>query len=221
MSHLLSCLGRGIFQRRNHAAVASRNAVYPDAHAGWRAESTGDLHAAIFHYQRAITQGGPAWATDRLIAVLLATGRHRAAADLLANADHSIFDGLHHAAVLTLMGDDAAACDQYEAASGNQWSSQLGASLGILEAGVEALKASGNPRKKADVAKAINTLKTTTINGKVDFTSGPVAGVASAPLIGTQWVSAKSGGKHKFDLVITENAGDPNVPVSSKLVSYS
>lgn len=112
-------------------------------------------------------------------------------------------------------------CDQYEAASGNQWNSQLGASLGILEAGVEALKASGNPQQKADVAKAINTLKTTTINGNVDFTAGPVAGVASAPLIGTQWVSAKPGGKHKFELVITENAGDPNVPVSSKLVSYS
>ena len=29
---------------------------------------------------------------------------------------------------------------------------------------------------------------------------------------GTQWVNAKPGGKFKLDMVVTDNADDPNVP---------
>ena len=53
--------------------------------------------------------------------------------------------------------------------------------MSLFDAGFEALKASGNPTDKAAVAKAIATLKTTTIAGKVDFTSGPVPNVATGP----------------------------------------
>ena len=71
------------------------------------------------------------------------------------------------------------------------------------------------------MAKAISTLKTTTIAGKVDFTSGPVPNVSPGPIIGTQWVKAPAGSKFKLDYVVTENATDPNVPVSAKLLPYN
>jgi branched-chain amino acid transport system substrate-binding protein len=111
--------------------------------------------------------------------------------------------------------------DGYEKAANKQWNQQLGASLSLLDAGFEALKASTNPKDKASVAKALGSLVTTTIVGKVDFTKGPVPGACATPLIGTQWVKAAAGSKYKYDYVITENAADANVPVAAKLQSYS
>ena len=111
--------------------------------------------------------------------------------------------------------------DGYEAASGKQWTQQLGASMSLLDAGFEALKASTNAKDKAAVAKALSTLKTETMIGKVDFTSGPVANVSPGPIIGTQWVAAKEGSKFPLDYVVTENATDPKVPVEAKLQPYN
>jgi branched-chain amino acid transport system substrate-binding protein len=111
--------------------------------------------------------------------------------------------------------------DGYEAATGKQWTQQLGATLSLFDAGFDALKASTDPKSKDAVAKAISTLKTTTIGGKVDFTSGPVPNVSPGPIIGTQWVAAPAGSKFKLDYVVTEHATDPNVPVSAKLLPYN
>jgi branched-chain amino acid transport system substrate-binding protein len=111
--------------------------------------------------------------------------------------------------------------DGYEKASNKQWTQQLGASLGLIDAGVEALKTAANPKAKADVAKALSTLNVVTIAGKVDFTSGPVPNVSPGPIIGTQWVAAPKGSKFKLDYVVTENATDKNVPVAAKLKPYN
>lgn len=111
--------------------------------------------------------------------------------------------------------------DAYEKSSGKQWTQQLGATMSLLDAGFEALKASSDPKNKASVAKALSTLQTTTMVGKVDFTKGPVPNVSPTALIGTQWVKAAAGSKHKYDYVITENAGDKNVPVAAKLKPFA
>lgn len=111
--------------------------------------------------------------------------------------------------------------DGYEAASGKQWTQQLGATLSLLDAGFEALKKASDPKSKDAVAKSLSTLNTVTIAGKVDFTSGPVANVSPGPIIGTQWVKAPEGSKFPLDYVVTENATDPNVPVGAKLQSYN
>jgi branched-chain amino acid transport system substrate-binding protein len=111
--------------------------------------------------------------------------------------------------------------DGYEKSSGKQWTQQLGASMSLLDAGFEALRVSSDPTDKAAVAKALSTLKTTTMAGKVDFTSGPVANVSPGPIIGAQWVKAPAGSKFKLDYVVTEHATDPNVPIGAKLIPYS
>ena len=38
---------------------------------------------------------------------------------------------------------------------------------------------------------------------------------------GTQWVNAKPGSKFKLDMVVTDNADDPNVPVGAQLVPHN
>ncbi len=111
--------------------------------------------------------------------------------------------------------------DGYEAASGKQWTQQLGASLSLLDAGFDVLKAASDVKSKEAVAKAMSMLKTTTIAGKVDFTAGPVANVSPGPIIGTQWVKAPAGSKFALDYVVTEHATDPNVPVGAKLIAYN
>lgn len=110
--------------------------------------------------------------------------------------------------------------DGFEKATGLQWTQQLGASLSLIDVGVAALNASSNPKDKASVAAAIASLKADSIGGMVDFTSGPVPNVASGPIIGTQWVKTESG-KFEFDYVVTENATDPNVPVTTSLLPYN
>jgi branched-chain amino acid transport system substrate-binding protein len=109
----------------------------------------------------------------------------------------------------------------YETVANKQWNQQMGASMSLLDVGLEALKASTNPKDKSSVASALSKLKLTTMVGNVDFTKGPVPNVATTPLIGTQWVQAAASAKYKYDYVITENAADLKVPVSGKLISYS
>ncbi|SMX45925.1 ABC transporter substrate-binding protein [Actibacterium lipolyticum] len=111
-------------------------------------------------------------------------------------------------------------CDGYEAATGRQWTQQLGASLSAIDVAIAALTASGNPKDKEAVAAAMPGLKAESIGGTVDFTSGPVPNVATGPIIGTQWQAAK-GGKFQYDYVITENATDTNVPVAGTLRPYN
>ena len=112
-------------------------------------------------------------------------------------------------------------CDGYEASAGKQWTQQLGASLAAFDVGFAALAASSNPKDKAAVAKAIAGLKTTTINGVADFTSGPVPNISPGPILGAQWVKAPAGSKYKLDYIITENATDKNVAVGSKLLPFN
>jgi len=109
----------------------------------------------------------------------------------------------------------------YETTAGKQRQQQLGASMALLDGGFAALAAAATPNDKAAVAKALSTLNTTTMVGKVDFTSGPVPNVSEAPIIGAQWVKSKAGSKYPFDLVIVDNAPDPNVPIAAKLLPYN
>ena len=121
----------------------------------------------------------------------------------------------------TLTGvSGAELADGYETVSGKQWTQQLGASMSLLDAGIAALGASGNPASKPAVARALAQLKTTTMIGRVDFTTGPVPNVSPAPIVGTQWVKSAPGSRFKLDYVVTEHATDPAVPVQAKLLPY-
>jgi len=111
--------------------------------------------------------------------------------------------------------------DGYEKTSGKQWTQQLGATLALFDAGAATLTASSDPTNKTAVAKAMSTLKTVTIDGPIDFTSGPVPNVSPGPIIGCQWVKAPAGSKFKLDFPVTEHATDPSVPIQAKLRPYN
>jgi branched-chain amino acid transport system substrate-binding protein len=108
--------------------------------------------------------------------------------------------------------------DGYTKATGRQWNQQLGASMALVDVGVAALKASGNPKDKNAVANAMKTLKVTTPLGVLHWGKGPVPNVVTTPIIGGQWV--KTPGRFKVDFVLCEHSGDPHVPIAAKLKPY-
>jgi branched-chain amino acid transport system substrate-binding protein len=110
--------------------------------------------------------------------------------------------------------------DGYEAATGHQWEQQLGASMALLDCGFAALRAAKTPQDKEAVRKALSTLDTMTMVGKVNFNNGPFPNVSVTPVIGAQWVKAPAGSKFEFDYVTVEHAADPNVPIQAKLQPF-
>lgn len=117
--------------------------------------------------------------------------------------------------------------DGYESATGKQWNQQIGASMSMFDVAAAVLKASGNPKNKAQVAGAMKTLTVETPVGNLDWTKNPnfgpgtppVSGVVSTPIIGGQWKQGIS--KWPIDFAICENAADPNVPIASTLQPYT
>jgi len=105
----------------------------------------------------------------------------------------------------SLTGQTAKAlADAWEESQGAQWTPTLGYTHAVWEVAVAGLKASGNPKDREAVRAALEKVNIETVVGKVDFTAGPVAGIAKTPLVAGQWRKAKSG-KYKYDLVVTYN----------------
>lgn len=105
--------------------------------------------------------------------------------------------------------------DQYEKETGRQWTQPLGYAHAIWEVGVEALKRAGNPHDRKAVRKALAEMKMGTIVGQVNWADTPIKNVAKTTVVGGQWRAAK--GRHKYDLLITNNASAPNIPVQDKV----
>jgi branched-chain amino acid transport system substrate-binding protein len=111
--------------------------------------------------------------------------------------------------------------DKYEKDTGRQWNQMLGDNTSLIDAGMAALKASDNPKSRGSLAKALSTLNVMTPVGQLDFTKGPFPNVYPMIFAGTQWVNAKPGSKFKLDMVVTDNADDPQVSVGGSLVPYN
>jgi branched-chain amino acid transport system substrate-binding protein len=111
--------------------------------------------------------------------------------------------------------------DKYETDTGKQWNQMLGDNTALMDAGIAALKSSDNPKNRESLVKALAGLKVTTPVGNLDWTKGPVPNIYPMIFAGTQWVKSKPGSKFPVDMVVTDNADDPNVPVGAKLVPYN
>ncbi|WP_222623188.1 ABC transporter substrate-binding protein [Streptomyces sp. ISID311] len=111
--------------------------------------------------------------------------------------------------------------DGYQKSSGKQWTQQLGPSLALFDVAAAAFQAVSDPRDKKAVAKAIAGLDVQTPVGRLQWGKGPNANVVATPILGGQWVQAKSGSPYKLDFVLCENSSDPNVPVGARLRPYT
>lgn len=121
----------------------------------------------------------------------------------------------------SLTGQSAAELAQaWEAESGKQWVQTLGYSHALFETGLAALVASGDPKNPDAVRDAIAGMNMETIVGPVNFADSPISNVAVTEVAGGQWRKT-DGGKHPFDLVITENTLAPSVNVQDTTLPLS
>jgi branched-chain amino acid transport system substrate-binding protein len=101
----------------------------------------------------------------------------------------------------------------YEKSTSKQWTQPLGFAEALFEVATAMLQKSAS-LKEADLQAALSTLKTDTIVGPVDFTSGPVPNVSKTPLVGGQWRLQADG---TYQVVIVSNSQAPQIPLGGKM----
>jgi branched-chain amino acid transport system substrate-binding protein len=106
---------------------------------------------------------------------------------------------------------------EFQSVTGQQWQQPMSFNYAVFEIAAQALKSAGDPHDRQAVAAAIGRAQGEAITGKFDFTSGPVKNVSTHPDYMAQWQTTKDP-KFMYDLVIVNNAADPSVPATAKLL---
>jgi branched-chain amino acid transport system substrate-binding protein len=108
--------------------------------------------------------------------------------------------------------------EAWESSTGKQWTQPLGYIYALFEVGLDALQRAHDLDKKEAIRDAIKSTNLKTSVGTIDFSHGPVPGIAKTPLVGGQWIHGK---KHPFDLVIVQNKTAPEIPVGGHIQPLS
>jgi branched-chain amino acid transport system substrate-binding protein len=102
--------------------------------------------------------------------------------------------------------------DAYTAQTGKQWTQFVGFVHALFEVAATTLARSDGT--KEGIAKTLSRLKTDTIVGPLDWTSGPVPGVAKTPLVGGQW---RRNADKSYSLVVVSNKQFPEIPLGGEV----
>ena len=103
--------------------------------------------------------------------------------------------------------------DGYTAATGKPWTQPIGFNHALFEVAADVIKRTADISDPASILDAITKTDINSMVGPVNWKAGPVKNVQKTPLVGGQW-QKKDG---KFDLVITTNVQNPNIPVGGEL----
>ncbi|MGH7665964.1 MAG: ABC transporter substrate-binding protein [Candidatus Dormibacteria bacterium] len=104
--------------------------------------------------------------------------------------------------------------DGYESSTGQQWTQSLGSTYALFEIAHQAFARASDPHDRDEVAAQLQSMTIQTINGHLDFTAGPVPGVAIIEPVGVQW---KPGTKYPFSMYVVDNSANKAVPINGKL----
>jgi len=107
----------------------------------------------------------------------------------------------------------------YEQASGKTWTQQLGFVHALFELALDSLKRSADASDPKANVEAISKANLDTVVGNIAFGSPklpPFAqrNIAKTPLVGGQWRLRDNG---KFEVVIVDNSGAPNIPTGGRM----
>jgi branched-chain amino acid transport system substrate-binding protein len=105
--------------------------------------------------------------------------------------------------------------DNFQTKSGKQWLQSLGTTYSLFEVAHNAFSKVSDPHDKKAVAAQLRSMNYTGMCGKLDFTSGPVPGVAIVPPVGVQWKKGKD--KFPFELQVVDNSLNKGVPITADL----
>ncbi|MGY3234142.1 MULTISPECIES: ABC transporter substrate-binding protein [unclassified Bradyrhizobium] len=102
----------------------------------------------------------------------------------------------------------------YRETTKREWTQPIGVAHALFEAGVQALKASGDPKSPGKVVESLRKLKTDTVIGNLDFGASGIANVSKIRVVGGQWHVEEGGKPHLF---ITSNSTAPEIKIERKL----
>jgi branched-chain amino acid transport system substrate-binding protein len=101
----------------------------------------------------------------------------------------------------------------YSAATGRPWTQPIGFKHALFEVVKDVVSRAADLDDPMAMVDAIKSTSMSTIVGDVNFGAGPVPNVTKTPLVAGQW--QKSG--DAMELVITNNAAAPNIPLGGEL----
>ena len=147
--------------------------------------------------------------------VLLFPADTTALGDLVINIATDCWWSPYHPYTSTLTGQTAKQlADGFETATGQQWLQSLGSVHSLFEIAQAAMTGVDNPKDKTAVATKLKSLKYTGISGPLDWTAGPVPGVAIQQPVGVQW---RKGTKYPYSMVVVDNSLNKDVPTNGDL----
>jgi len=106
----------------------------------------------------------------------------------------------------------------YTETTGRQWSQPIGFAHALFEVAAAAFAAVGSVDDRRGLADAIAGMRIDSVVGPLDWTTGPVRGVARTPLVGGQW---RPGASTPYELVIVSNAQHPEIPATGTVEPWS
>lgn len=114
----------------------------------------------------------------------------------------------------SLTGDSAGdLANGYTAATGRPWTQPIGFKHALFEVVKDVVSRAADLDDPMAIVDAIKSTNMSTIVGDVNFGAGPVPNVTKTPLVAGQW--QKTG--DTTELVITNNAAAPNIPLGGEL----
>jgi len=114
----------------------------------------------------------------------------------------------------SLTGDSAGdLANGYTAATGRPWTQPIGFKHALFEVVRDVVSRAADLDDPMAIVDAIKATNMSTIVGDVNFGAGPVPNVTKTPLVAGQW--QKTG--DAMELVITNNAAAPNIPLGGEL----
>ncbi|HXJ66697.1 MAG TPA: ABC transporter substrate-binding protein [Actinomycetota bacterium] len=102
----------------------------------------------------------------------------------------------------------------YQSSSGKQWLQTLGSTYSLFEVAHQALTGVDDPHDHDAVAAQLQGLSYTGMSGPLDFTKGPVPGVAIMQPVGVQWQKGK---QFPYEMVVVDNSLNPDVQLGGTL----
>jgi branched-chain amino acid transport system substrate-binding protein len=165
-------------------------------------------------WKQAVQQGfKPKLAT--VAKVLLFPADTTALGDLVINIATDCWWSPYHPYTSTITGQTAKQlADGFEQKTGQQWLSSLGSVHSLFEIAHEAMTNVDNPKDKTAVANKLKTLSYTGISGPLDWTKGPMPGIAIQQPVGVQW---RKGTKYPYSMVVVDNSLNKDVPTNGDL----
>ncbi|HEX3907740.1 MAG TPA: ABC transporter substrate-binding protein [Mycobacteriales bacterium] len=105
--------------------------------------------------------------------------------------------------------------DNFQSSTGKEWLQSLGTTYSLYEVAHNAFSKVSDPHDRKEVAAQLRSMNYTGMSGTLDFTSGPVPGVAIIKPVGVQW--KKGTGQFPFELQVVDNSANKAVPVTADL----